>query len=840
MFNNVALDIVIGLVFIYLLYSLFATSLSEGLAAWFGLRARVLRLAIERMLNDGYYEKLRKYGKYILLEKLWIVFAGWLRRFFYYEVEAFKYSFAGRFYNHPSIQYLSKGKKQGVSFVKSKPSYISSDNFADTLLQIFREKGAGDTDLERIYFTLRFNTLQIQAETLKHFRHLLSDSGADLAVFRTNLQKWFDETMDRTTGWYKRKVKLMLFILGLLIASTFNVDSIAIAKILSRDEAARDQLVKMAIEISKDSVRNKNLPQQINDSVIAKSVLDSTLALIKKDITQANVILGLGWEFDKLTRSTKYSIKGNQENKIQLLRDLNSRLRINEDSLKSQVITLAKNKLELDTIQKQKNKLVADTIAYRYSAFKDSSLKQGSVNFINDQKKLLDSFKLFEEFIRNKNQYDSGRLKIFSDSVEMIRHAVASFGNKNLVRIDSAVYDPVADKTWLYGLRPYNNFEKFGYVVTSVFTNGMRLLGIVMTALALTLGAPFWFDLLRKLVSIRSAGVKPEEKKPTESASALTTSLKELADQPKNRILPIPRGSISADIYEEAVKKYQSEIISIPGVKSIFKGVNNGQKCVQINVADNEAKELVTSKYSVLHVDQTKVIPYVVIAGPVKPRLGTAGKISNSSGQNGFGTISCVVQHSQTNVLHILSCWHVLKGNTSYDEEDAHTILVNHRDERLARRWAGGIHGKFDFGFAELLQGLALDNSALKQQLGMAQSANLVHAPVSDVDINTNIPVKFFNCISEPHTVKRGVIFTDAPGVEIDYPDKLRIVEDVLVLTENINDPNHTISEGGNSGSLVVTENNMAIGIVIGGDDKFTYAMKLSHVFKIFPEMNIV
>ena len=29
------------------------------------------------------------------------------------------------------------------------------------------------------------------------------------------------------------------------------------------------------------------------------------------------------------------------------------------------------------------------------------------------------------------------------------------------------------------------------------------------------MGAPFWFDLLNKLVSIRGVGVKPEEKKPT-------------------------------------------------------------------------------------------------------------------------------------------------------------------------------------------------------------------------------------------------------------------------------------------------------------------------------------
>ena len=37
-------------------------------------------------------------------------------------------------------------------------------------------------------------------------------------------------------------------------------------------------------------------------------------------------------------------------------------------------------------------------------------------------------------------------------------------------------------------------------------------LGWLITALAATLGAPFWFDMLNRVISIRSAGKAPEEK----------------------------------------------------------------------------------------------------------------------------------------------------------------------------------------------------------------------------------------------------------------------------------------------------------------------------------------
>jgi hypothetical protein len=39
----------------------------------------------------------------------------------------------------------------------------------------------------------------------------------------------------------------------------------------------------------------------------------------------------------------------------------------------------------------------------------------------------------------------------------------------------------------------------------------VKFAGFILTAAALTLGAPFWFDLINKIVDIRAAGKKPEE-----------------------------------------------------------------------------------------------------------------------------------------------------------------------------------------------------------------------------------------------------------------------------------------------------------------------------------------
>jgi H+/gluconate symporter-like permease len=36
-----------------------------------------------------------------------------------------------------------------------------------------------------------------------------------------------------------------------------------------------------------------------------------------------------------------------------------------------------------------------------------------------------------------------------------------------------------------------------------------HLVGWILTALAVSLGAPFWFDILKRFMNIRNAGVKP-------------------------------------------------------------------------------------------------------------------------------------------------------------------------------------------------------------------------------------------------------------------------------------------------------------------------------------------
>ena len=56
------------------------------------------------------------------------------------------------------------------------------------------------------------------------------------------------------------------------------------------------------------------------------------------------------------------------------------------------------------------------------------------------------------------------------------------------------------------------------------------ILGWLLTALAATLGAPFWFDLLNKVMVIRST-VKPHEKSPDEGSEDRQPAKKKIPEQ---------------------------------------------------------------------------------------------------------------------------------------------------------------------------------------------------------------------------------------------------------------------------------------------------------------------
>ena len=140
MTGSVALDVVIGLVFVYLLYSLLATLVCEIIATNLGLRARNLHLAIRRMLEDSALTSE---------PKIWAFLKSFVNTFYNFFANPDGPA-ASAFFNLPAIKYRAKNS------LFSKPSYITKQTFSKAMMELFRRYGNdAHSDLENIQKVLK-------------------------------------------------------------------------------------------------------------------------------------------------------------------------------------------------------------------------------------------------------------------------------------------------------------------------------------------------------------------------------------------------------------------------------------------------------------------------------------------------------------------------------------------------------------------------------------------------------------------------------------------------------------------------------------------------------------
>jgi hypothetical protein len=215
--GNAALDVLIGLFFLYFLLSIVCSAINEAIAAGLNMRAAYLERGIRTLFGRDT------------------------------NVRAF--------YSHWRVRALIK-PPGNVFKGPRKPSYIPSRTFALTLLDTFAppEDAAHSEDLiARAQRALGPSEDTESARPSEIVRGLLrdglSEAGGDRDKFRATIERSFDDVMDRASGWYKRRVQLILFVLALALVGVINADSAAIAQRLWKDDALRAAVVSQANKV---------------------------------------------------------------------------------------------------------------------------------------------------------------------------------------------------------------------------------------------------------------------------------------------------------------------------------------------------------------------------------------------------------------------------------------------------------------------------------------------------------------------------------------------------------------------------------------------------------------
>jgi hypothetical protein len=206
MLGSEMLDVAIGMVFTYLLLSLICSAINELIERSLKNRATDLEKGLRELLDDEKGSGLVK-----------------------------------QVYDHGMINGLFKGTYDPAAPDKSNlPSYIPSGNFALAMLGIL----APDSPVpgSKVNFIDAVGKIE-NAKVKNALTAMLTLVGDDVDHFRESIENWFNSTMDRVSGWYKRRSQVILFTLGFITAGIMNVNSISIANDLWVHKAQRDALV---------------------------------------------------------------------------------------------------------------------------------------------------------------------------------------------------------------------------------------------------------------------------------------------------------------------------------------------------------------------------------------------------------------------------------------------------------------------------------------------------------------------------------------------------------------------------------------------------------------------
>jgi len=241
------LEVVIGLIFVLLLLSLLATTIMELLSSFFSLRGKNLETALRNMLSSS-----------DVSQQLF---------------KAFK----------QNSLYRQLSQKAGKN--RRSPSYLAATSFQSILFDIILQGGKIDQLVDQIN-TLPDNDLK---QVLKQ---LLNDAEYQLDDFKDKVREWYDNVMDRASGWYKRRVQKLLVLVGLVIAILFNADTIAIYERLESDPESLQQVVDLAEQY----LAKQSIAQDTSSRNDFNQHYEAIRELINVEIEQAKAPLGLGWE----------------------------------------------------------------------------------------------------------------------------------------------------------------------------------------------------------------------------------------------------------------------------------------------------------------------------------------------------------------------------------------------------------------------------------------------------------------------------------------------------------------------------------------------------------------
>jgi hypothetical protein len=260
MFNSPVLDLVILLSFTYFIGSIMLTAINESISAGLKMRANDLVTTIKNLLiEDGTKDDWKKFV-------------------------------AGKFFASQQIRSLMKD-------IKDQPSYIPSKNFLMVLIENLDPTNYTQGKIDAAI--VNSSIPDVLKKTLQAIWVKASSSVTvkeeQIAAFEKEVETFYNNAMERATGWYKRKMRRIAFVIAILLSIAMNIDTIKITNDALKDKS------KLAKTV--DNISNSLASIEHSDSVFIINKNDTT-RIIQKVTTDTAYTIDTA-----LSKDLKYNVK---------------------------------------------------------------------------------------------------------------------------------------------------------------------------------------------------------------------------------------------------------------------------------------------------------------------------------------------------------------------------------------------------------------------------------------------------------------------------------------------------------------------------------------------------
>jgi hypothetical protein len=453
-------------------------------------------------------------------------------------------------------------RSSGITRTSQGPSYIDDSNlFVDVLIDVLRKESdthfslTNKGEVAKSVETLPFYT-PAQSVLLERIK---MSSIENLDAFKEDLNKLYEEVQKRSSGVYKRNAKGLSILVGLLIASVANADTFNMLTHLTKSDN----------EFSQGLIRQFAADPSLFQCEPGKDCFDQAKQAKLKALINDQGALPLGWSFNELfdlkkqkaelenQLDTIIALRNAQETKIKDIEKLVEYLKkfqctseggqkcFNEYAERyyaDQDVRSSLIDIELLALIRSSNKKGAD-FKKEYQALldqKSQKILQLKQNFLQedaarqDQEQQitqhLNRIKKQVKIIEESRATDTPIPKNSQDVITRLSQVSASSKSDQPSKRDHSSNSDNSSDQYSDHQKPSGAWDKIEYNVSRQGGWPKVLFGWLITAVALSMGAPFWFDLLSRVMNVRNAAKIPDSASPKTGSSQASNSSSQGSD----------------------------------------------------------------------------------------------------------------------------------------------------------------------------------------------------------------------------------------------------------------------------------------------------------------------